>query len=386
LRPEQNRRTVRWVRALAACATLAVLALAAMPAEAQTNSRALLPPSFAGWTQSSSGPFSPPSGIASTAASDYGLSSATQASYTRGSNQLNVTLYATKDASGAYGEYTLLRTPEMVQGNLAQYSAASRDDALVLVGNLVLDIHGQDLRRFGGQLKSLVGVVAPHAEEAALPTLISELPEEHLIPRTEHYILGPQILNQFFPVHMGESLGFANGAEAELAKYSVEGRDLTLLVVDYPTPQSAAAHLKALQKQFNIVDTSAKQKTDEPKDAAILYENRTLTSLVFVAGAGSEKQADVLLAHLQSGDVLTWNEPTFSLTQPNIGTMIVGTIIGTGLICMFALISGLAFGGVRVMVKAILPGKVFDRSKEMDILQLGLSSKPIKAEDFYGSP
>lgn len=291
-----------------------------------------------------------------------------------------------KDASGAYGEYTLLRTPDMTQGNLAEYSAISREHALVMVGNFVVDVHGQGLPRFDAQLKSLVAAVAPHAQEAALPSLISELPEKNLIPRTEHYILGAQILNQFFPVQMGNSLGFANGAEAELAKYRVEGRDLTLLVVDYPTPQSAAAHLRSLQKQFNIVDTGSKQNTDKGGSSPVLYENRTLTSLVFVAGAGSQQRADVLLAHLQSGDVLTWNEPTFSLTQPSIGTMVVGTIIGTGFICLFALISGLAFGGVRVVVKAVLPGKVFDRSQEMDILQLGLSSKPIKAEDFYGSP
>jgi predicted small integral membrane protein len=68
--------------------------------------------------------------------------------------------------------------------------------------------------------------------------------------------------------------------------------------------------------------------------------------------------------------------------------MIVGTIVGTGIICMFALISGLAFGGVRIVVKRMLPDKVFDRSDQMQILQLGLSSKPIKAEDFYslGTP
>ena len=64
--------------------------------------------------------------------------------------------------------------------------------------------------------------------------------------------------------------------------------------------------------------------------------------------------------------------------------MIVGTIIGTGVICLFALVSGLAFGGVRLVVKRALPDKVFDRSDQLQILQLGLSSKPINAEDFYG--
>ncbi len=90
------------------------------------------------------------------------------------------------------------------------------------------------------------------------------------------------------------------------------------------------------------------------------------------------------LRQVDSGTELTWNEPTFQFTQPSIGTMIVGTIIGTGVICLFALVSGLAFGGVRLVVKRALPDKVFDRSDQLQILQLGLSSKPINAEDFYG--
>ncbi|MGH9733390.1 MAG: DUF6599 family protein [Candidatus Acidiferrales bacterium] len=382
---------------------LAVLVFG-LPAAAQSTAQSLLPSSFAGWNQSNSSSLSPQPGIAAAAAADYGFSSGTQATYTNGSNQITVALYKMKDASGAYGEYTLLRTPDMLQGDLAEYCAISGDHALVFVGNLVVDIHGQELPGKSAELRSLVGVVSPHAEQNALPPLLSELPEKGLIPRTEHYILGPAVLNQFFPVPMGDSLGFGNGAEAELAKYRVNGRDVTLLIVDYPTPQSAAGHLKGLQKEFDIVTdvkatnaktagakaldlkqknrAAAKQKSSAPT----LYENRTLTSLFFLAGARSEKDAAVVLGHLESGEVLTLNSPTFSLTQPNIGTVVVGTIVGTGIICLFALISGLAFGGFRMAVKMVLPGKVFDRSSELDILQLGLASKPIKSEDFYGSP
>lgn len=384
-------------------AALAILVLG-LPAGAQSTAQSLLPSSFAGWNQSNTSAVLPQAGIAASAAADYGFSSGTQATYTHGSSQISVALYKMKDASGAYGEYTLLRTPDMLQGDLAEYCAVSGDHALALVGNLVVDIHGQELPARSADLRSLVAAVAPHAEQAALPPLLSELPEKGLIPRTEHYILGPAVLNQFFPVPMGDSLGFGNGAEAELAKYRVNGRDVTLLIVDYPTPQSAAGHLKVLQKQFDIVTdvkatdpktagakaldlkekepASAKQKNGGPT----LYENRTLTSLFFLAGARSEKDAAVVLGHLESGEVLTLNSPTFSLTQPNIGAIVVGTIVGTGIICLFALISGLAFGGFRMAVKTVLPGKVFDRSNELDILQLGLSSKPIKSEDFYGSP
>ena len=64
--------------------------------------------------------------------------------------------------------------------------------------------------------------------------------------------------------------------------------------------------------------------------------------------------------------------------------MIVGSIIGSGVICLFALIAGISFGGLRLIVKRVMPGKVFDRSEYVQILQLGLGSKPINSEDFYG--
>jgi hypothetical protein len=50
---------------------------------------------------------------------------------------------------------------------------------------------------------------------------------------------------------------------------------------------------------------------------------------------------------------------------------------------IFAVAAGIGFGGLRVLVKIFLPNKIFDREKQIEILQLGISSKPIKAKDFY---
>ena len=64
--------------------------------------------------------------------------------------------------------------------------------------------------------------------------------------------------------------------------------------------------------------------------------------------------------------------------------MVVGAIMGTGAIMVLAIAAGIGFGGLRLLVKFFLPGKIFDRKDQVEILQLGLTSKPIKAEDFYG--
>jgi hypothetical protein len=80
---------------------------------------------------------------------------------------------------------------------------------------------------------------------------------------------------------------------------------------------------------------------------------------------------------------VTWNEPTHTITDPPITTVLAKIIIATGVFMLVAIVFGVAFGGVRVLMKSLFPGKVFDRPEQMDVLQLGLSSKRINSRDFY---
>ena len=357
-----------------------------------TSAQQILPHSFAGWTQSSDGAFTPsaaqspinaPAGAtldALSAAKEYGFAGGEQASYTQGSQTLEVALYKMKDPSGAYGEYSYQRVPGMERANLTDHSVITPDRALVLKGNLVVDIQGKSLTARAADLQVLVNSVAQHAQDGPLPALWQDLPQKNIVEGTDRYILGPQTLDQLFPGGLGRSVDFSNGAEAELAQYRAGGHDATLLIVDFPTPQMAESMLANIQKNFNV--NGSKPGSNAPA----FFAARSLTLLAVVAGAPSEKEADALLGQVQPGTVLTWNEPTFQFKEPSIGVMVVGTIEGTGVICLFAVIAGLAFGGLRVVVKRSLPGKIFDRAEYVQVLQLGLASKPINAEDFYGTP
>jgi hypothetical protein len=360
--------------------------LYAVPASAQ----GILPASFAGWTGSPQAGIPAPvvyngdqvGGMAANqqaaAQQEYGFVSAEQAAYSRANDKLQVTLYRMKDPSGAYGMYSYLRSPDMPRAEMTDHSAMSRERALVLDGNLVFDIRGTDLQRFGKDLNALVAAVSPKAQQGPLPTISEHLPTKGFIERSDKYVLGPVTLNQFFPVTSNDWLGFATGAEAEVARYRVEGRELNLLLADFPTPQTAQKKLAQLQQDYHV-NAPLTDPTGSP-----IFARRSITLLAIVSGARTPEEANKLLDQIQSGTEVTWNEPTFQFKEPPITTMIVGAIIGTGVICCFALISGLAFGGFRLMVKRWLPDKVFDRSSQMQVLQLGLGSKPINSEDFYG--
>ncbi len=337
----------------------------------------------AGWNAGGKSNFSPgakrhvsDNRVASDVAKEYDFVSGEHISYTRDGNTLDVTAYLMKDPSGAYGEYSFLRAPDMPKADLAEHSSMSNERALVLVGNVVLDIRGTNLSKLDAQLKSLVGEVAKRAQTGPLPWIGGRLPTDNMVLRSDHYILGPVALNQFFALGEDDWLGFSHGAEAETAKYQLGDKEATLLLADFPTPQIASDELSRLAKKFDVNDSN-------PGASAPLYAKRTVTMLEIVLGAPNQASANALLNQIQSGTQVTWSEPTFQFKEPSIEMMIVGSIVGTGVICGFALIAGLAFGGFRLVVKRALPNKVFDRSSQIQVLQLGLSSKPINAEDFY---
>jgi hypothetical protein len=360
--------------------------LVALPASAQ----GILPNSFGRWSGSVRAGLTSPSlsngdHVASMVANqqaaarqEYGFLSGEEGTYSFGPDALQVTLYRMKDPSGAYGLYSYLRAPDMARTGSSEHSVMSRGEALVLMGNLVLDIHGSDLTKDADDLNALVGAVSSKAQQGPLPTLTEHLPTKGFIDRSDKYILGPVTLNQFFPVSQSDWLGFSTGAEAEVARYHVDGRELNLLIADFPTPQTAQKKLGELQQVYHVNEDST-----VPNNSPV-FAKRSITLLVVVFGARTQAEADKLLDQVQSGAEVTWNEPTFQFKEPPITTMIVGAIIGTGIICCFALISGIAFGGFRIVVKRFWPDKVFDRSSTMQVLQLGLGSKPINSEDFYG--
>lgn len=361
---------------------LVVLSVPVLPAKAQQ----ILPHSFGHWSaaESSNAPSTAPSSEVEPAVlAEYGLTSSEAGRYIPagggGSDALQVTVFRMKDPTGGYGLYSYLRAPGMARSDLSEHASLSGERALILLGNLVIEVRGRELAKAGPDVKSLVSALRPRAQTGPLPSIWQLLPAKGIVEGTDRYILGPQTLNQLFPVKLGDSLGFSTGVEAELARYRSGGHETVMLMADFPTPQLAKQTLADLRKKFNM--NGSMPGAAPPA----LFAKRSLTLLAIVAGPATQQEAAPLLDQVHPGTELTWDEPTFQFKEPSILVMVAGTLVGTGIICVFALVAGLAFGGLRLMVKRVLPNKVFDRGNHLQVLQLGLSSKPINAEDFYGT-
>ncbi len=368
------------MRAALVASVVILLASLAVPVAAQD----LLPSAFSGWSSTAASTFRPETleqltGNDAALLREYGSAGAERRTYTRGGSTFAVTLYRMRDPTAAYGAYSFLRTDDMMPGHLTQYSAFSRRRALALIGNLLMDVSGEDVSPLSAELTALAAQLASRADKTPYPTLEQYLPEPGLIRNSDRYLLGPVGLRRVLPLGNGDWIGFGDGAEAALARYRVNGQEVSLLLVSFPTPQGAARKLEELGRWFPL-NADQDVATDRP---APLFARRKGSLLALVAYAKSRTAADALLQQIHYETQVTWNEPKYKILDPGIGQILAGTFIGTGIILVFAFVAGLAFGGVRVIVKRILPGTVFDRPSTVEILQLGLTSKPIEAKDFY---
>jgi hypothetical protein len=314
-----------------------------------------------------------------------GLESAETRAYSNGNATITVTTYRLHDSSGAYEAYTFFQEPK---NNCAQSSelkpcsasvdASSEKRRVVLIGNIVAIIDNAGALTTEDQ-DSLSKQLNAKADKTPPPPIPNYLPTHDVIPGTEKYALGPvafraalSTLNRPEYRALSDAAGFSSGAEAMFAQYQNKGDGAAVLLIDYPTPQLAGLHWKHLEQ---VLPASANS------DRTSIERKGTL--LAIVLAPSSRAYAARVRNAVNYETQVTWNEPTHTITDPPITTVLAKIIIATGVFMLVAIVFGVAFGGVRVLMKSLFPGKVFDRPEQMDVLQLGLSGKRINSRDFY---
>ncbi len=361
---------------------LLCLAIAAPPAKAQ----GILPASFAGWTAAAAPTAIPAAGLDSLLGPDtqafreYVVKSVEQRSYSQGPQSASITLYRLRDPSSAYGAFTFLQNESLSSIDLGSYASASHERALIVVGEMLLDITvpAKQARPSDADLKQLAELLDKKADHTPYPIIGEHLPEKGRVRNSERYVIGPLGLAHFVPLGTDDWMGYDNSAETILAHYNVAGKDETLIVSSYPTQQVAAKKFAGMLRRFTFDPPG-----DAPVGQNVLFGKRVSSYIAVVAGAPNRKAANRVLDQVGYESNVTWDEPKQTFTEPGFNSMIVEAFLGTGAIMFFAVVAGIGFGGIRILAKIFFPNKIFDREKQIEILQLGITSKPIKAKDFY---
>ena len=97
--------------------------------------------------------------------------------------------------------------------------------------------------------------------------------------------------------------------------------------------------------------------------------------MALVGGVDSSQISSRLLDRVRYETKLSWSEPGQSRLEFNWGRTLANLFIGTGLMVLVALLGGVAFGAIRLITKWLLPGRIFDRPEDTEIIRLRLGER-----------
>jgi hypothetical protein len=366
---------------------LVVLLLLLMAGAAfASDSPGILPQSFSGWQRKGAGKTSMDAATADAANApvlkEYGFNEMETAVYARDDGRkLAIKAARFDDASGAFGAYTFYYQPEMNREQIGDQGASFNQRILFYRGNILVDaVFDRVTAMSAAELRELAGLLPrPVGNAGSLPPVLAYMPRRDYIANTEKYIEGPLALAQASVPVDAQLVDFSKGTEVVLGKYKVAGGDATLMVISYPTPQIAADRMK-------VIDATQINAQQQPGVASIVdvgpfYDKRSGPLLAIVAGPLSQNEARSLLGAVSYDADVTWNQNTFFDKKNNIGNLLVNVILLCGILVGLMFVAGMAFGGLRIAVRSLLPGRIIDRSEQVEFISLHLDEDTKSTSD-----
>ena len=349
---------------------LLLMAASAWAAPQNTQFPPLLPPQFSGWEMTGQAHTSTEPAEADQAFApvlrEYGFHDLATATYTRPGRTMTVKAARFNDASGAYGAFTFYKDSNMQTEKIGDQGASNNLHVLFYRGNILVEARFDRITAMSAaELRELAADLPPTPESAAkLPTFASYLPKESYVAHTAKYVVGPAGLERVNAPLPANVVDFGRGAEVVLGRYSTSAGLATLTMIAYPTPQIAGERLRAIEEA--LVPGSSANPDRQP------FIKRTGPLVVLVTGDASLNEAHALLAAVNYEADVTWNENTYLSKKDNVGNLIIAAFTLCGILILLALALGFAFGGVRLLLQRLMPGRVFSSEEEASIIRLNL--------------
>lgn len=378
---------------LACCAALlsAAASIAAQSAPAKPSTQTVLPvqlppppapqlPSFfAGWSaaqppQTSTDPTKADPANAA-ALQEYGFTGVSLATYKRDGDTLTLRALRFDDASGAFGAYTLYRGNGWPKGDIGTGAASDHNRVLFWKGNILVDARFSQIGAMSAaELRELAGQIpTPTGNRALPPPILGDLPTASLDGQTTHYALGPAGYAGSGGVLPPDLVGFDRGAETLTANYALPSNSATLTIIDYPTPQMAAAQ-EAKIRAYLQAGSHAQPPFPKPlqdSDQASLEVRRSGPLVAVVSGDAIPNESHRLLDSVNYEATLA-NIPLPGESQAELTSrFLIGItlliVIGAG----SAILLGIFFGGGRALIR-VARGKPISSVFDEEFIHLDL--------------
>ena len=337
---------------------------AAQPAQ-QKQQTALLPKVFAGWEQTSRQTGTDPAIVdqaSSRVLQEYGFSDFETATYTQDDRKLTVKAARFQDASGAYGAFTFYRSPIMKTETVGTMAASDNEHVFFFRSNvLVMADFDRITAMSAAELRELAADMPAQSGEASnLPSLPNYYPRTELQPNSAKYVIGPEalsVLNAPVPASLVE---FSAQPEILLGKYTANNSNADFMLISYPTPQIAAARLRAIESA-------------NPQGQGTTFQAKRSGPLVaLLKGQVSSGDAKSVLAHVNYEADVTWNENTGLSKRDNIGNLVIAASVLAGVIFLISVGTGAVFGFGRIFLQKVFPKRFQAQSDEAAFIKLNL--------------
>ncbi len=209
----------------------------------------------------------------------------------------------------------------------------------------------------------------PTGSGAHLPTLPEYLPKTGLDTTSILYAIGPVgVAHAQSP--LAGKLDFNTGAEVVIGRYGSG----TLTLVEYPTPQMAAAQLKTFATQFNL-----QPQKSLPNGLLSNAQNVAWRTGPIVALTDSMPQAEAikLARAIHYEAEITLNKPQGYVSEAwRAAHLYLGIAALAGILCAASVILGLFFGGARAIIR-VLRGKSASAVEDTEFISLNLTHGPV---------
>jgi Family of unknown function (DUF6599) len=367
---------------------LLALSLVAAPANAKPTpplkpaaQTAFLPNDFAGWQMSGPHHQSDQPQVADPAntsvLSECGFRQFESANYANQDSKLAIRAIRFQDASGAYCAFTFFRRPGSLTEEIGRTAAWDGSHALFWVGNTLVDATFDRLTAMStAQLRELAADLPQPSGSANIPpSLPGYLPHQDLDAGLTRYALGPDSYSRAGGVLPAALVDFGAGsAEAITATYSTRDGNGFLTLLEYPTPQLAAARLRAIDTFLKAGNTPQAAWSQALADSRpdTLITRRTGPIVAITSGSFPAATAHRLINQVNYQADVVWNNPQGYIGEASkVARLLLGIFALIAIVGGTAILLGLFFGGGRALIRT-LRGKPASALDETEIIRLKL--------------
>ena len=204
------------------------------------------------------------------------------------------------EASGAFGAYSFYRQNGWPKADIGSGATANHDRVLFWLSDVLIDAKFSHIGPMSAsELRELASHLAvPSGNRTLTPPVLNNLPQDSMEKQTTHYALGAASYAGSGGVLPPDVVGFDRGAETVTANYTLRSGPATLTIIDYPTPQMAAAQETKIRDYLKAGNAAqpAWPKALQDSDQASLEVRRSGPLVAVVSGDAVPDESHKLIS------------------------------------------------------------------------------------------